>query len=173
MAKVQESDVQVYGVGFLNPIPDKGLFGRWSKSVPEKAHDALQRIADETGGKAFFPQDISEIGNIVSEIAHELRNQYSIGYISSNSARDGTWRRLKIELDRKTPPTCTSASNAGITRRRTLQHLCAFYLQSCVSPPLSSVVDADTPLILGQGSRSTGAGCPGPKSTLQPLLCSQ
>jgi VWFA-related protein len=99
VAKVQESDVQIYCVGFLNPVPEKGLFGHWSKSVPEKAHDALLRISDETGGKAYYPQKIAEIGNIVSEIAHELRNQYSIGYISSNSARDGSYRKIKIAVD--------------------------------------------------------------------------
>jgi len=102
-AKVQESDVQVYCIGFLNPIPEKGLFGRWSKSVPEKARDALQAIADETGAKAFFPKDLSEINAIVSEIAHELRNQYGIGYISSNTARDGSWRRIRIAVDSGAP----------------------------------------------------------------------
>ena len=98
VAKVQESDVQVFCVGFLNAIPDKGLFGRWSKSVPEKAHDALVRIAEETGGKAFFPDKVTDVHSIVSEIASELRNQYSIGYSSSNNARDGSFRRVKIEL---------------------------------------------------------------------------
>jgi len=97
--KVQESDVQVYSVGFLNPIPEKGLFGRWSKSVPEKAHDALQLISEDTGAKAFFPQRVSEIDRIVSEVAYELRNQYSIGYISANTSRDGFYRRLKVEID--------------------------------------------------------------------------
>jgi Ca-activated chloride channel family protein len=98
IAKVQESDVQVFCVGFLNAAPDKGLFGRWSKSIPEKAHDALIRIAEETGGKAFFPDKVTDIHDIVSEIASELRNQYSIGYFSSNAARDGSFRRVKIEL---------------------------------------------------------------------------
>jgi Ca-activated chloride channel family protein len=104
ISKVQESDVQVYSIGFLNPVPEKGLFGRWSKSVPEKAHDALQQISDDTGAKSFFPKDLSEMGNIVSEIAHELRHQYGIGYISSNTARDGSWRRIKIALNSGAPP---------------------------------------------------------------------
>jgi Ca-activated chloride channel family protein len=112
VAKVEESDVQVYCIGFLNEVPDKGLFGRWSKSIPEKAHDALQRIAEETGGNDFFPKQISEINGIVAEIANELRNQYSIGYISSNAARDGSWRRLKIELDP------SAAANAHVRFRR-------------------------------------------------------
>ncbi len=104
VAKVQESDVQIYSIGFLNEIPDKGLFGRWSKSEPEKARDALQRISEETGAKAFFPKNIAEIHPIIAEIAHELRSQYSISYISSNAARDGTWRRIRVAL---------SAPNAG------------------------------------------------------------
>jgi Ca-activated chloride channel family protein len=99
IAKVQESDVQVYSVGFLNPVPDKGLFGRWSKSVPEKAHDALQLISEDTGAKAFFPQRVTDIGQIVAEVAYELRNQYSIGYVSTNTARDSAYRRIKVELD--------------------------------------------------------------------------
>jgi VWFA-related protein len=98
-AKVQESDVQIYSVGFLNDAPEKGIFGHWTKSEPEKAHDALQKISDETGGKAFFPKDITDIHSIVAQIAYELRNQYTISYTSTNSARDGTWRRLKVSLD--------------------------------------------------------------------------
>ena len=106
VAKVQESDVQVYCIGFLNPVPDKGLFGHWSKSVPEKAHDALQRISEETGGKSYFPQKVEEMNRIVAEIAHELRNQYSISYLSTNTARDGAWRRVKISLDPGTAANC-------------------------------------------------------------------
>ena len=98
VSKVQESDVQVFVVGFLDPIKKKGLFTTWSKSVPEKARDALTRIAEETGGRAFFPDQVNEIHDIVSEIANELRNQYSIGYFSSNGARDGSFRRVKIEI---------------------------------------------------------------------------
>jgi Ca-activated chloride channel family protein len=99
--KVQESDVQIYTIGFLNEMPDKGLFGRWSKSVPEKARDGLQKISEETGAKAFFPKKVSEMSAIVAEIAYELRNQYSIGFVSSNSARDGSYRRIKITLDKE------------------------------------------------------------------------
>jgi len=111
-AKVQESDVQVFTIGFLNPIPDKGLFGRWSKSVPEKARDALKLISEETGGKAFFPKDLNEIGAIVSEIGQDLRNQYGVGYISSNTARDGNYRRIKISLNAGTP------AGASVRHRR-------------------------------------------------------
>ena len=78
--------------------PQKGIFGGWSKSEPEKARDALQKISEETGGKAFFPAATSELPAIVAEIARELRSQYAIGYYSSNSIRDGSFRRVKIEV---------------------------------------------------------------------------
>jgi Ca-activated chloride channel homolog len=97
IAKVQESDVQAFCIGFLNEIPDKRLLGL-KKSVAQKARDALLQISEETGGKAFFPDKLTDIHTVVAEIAGELRNQYSIGYTSSNTARDGTFRRVKIEL---------------------------------------------------------------------------
>jgi len=99
VSKVQESDVQVFCVGFLDAVPEKSIFGRWSKSAPEKARDVLKRIAEETGGKAFFPDKLTDIHQVVAEIASELRSQYSIGYFSSNNARDGSWRRVSIALD--------------------------------------------------------------------------
>jgi len=99
VAKVQESDVQIYSIGFLSPEPDQGLFGRWVKSEPEKARAALQKISEESGARAYFPKDVTEIHDIVAQIAYELRNQYSIAYTSSNPAKDGTWRRIKVALE--------------------------------------------------------------------------
>jgi Ca-activated chloride channel homolog len=98
VSKVQESDVQIFSIGLIDDVPDRGFFGRWSKSAPEKAHDTLMRISEETGGKAYFPGKLTDIHTIVDEIARDLRSQYSIGYFSSNSARDGSFRRVKIEL---------------------------------------------------------------------------
>jgi len=101
VAKIQESDVQVFCVGFLDELPRRGIFSRWSNSEAKKYHDALVRISEETGGNSFFPQETSEIRGIVDEIARDLRGQYSIGYFSSNAARDGAFRTIKIELTEK------------------------------------------------------------------------
>jgi VWFA-related protein len=112
VAKVQESDVQVFSVGLLDDVPEKSLFGRWSRSAPEKAHDVLVRISEETGGKAFFPNKLTDIHTVVAEIATDLRSQYSLGYLSSNATRDGSFRRVKIELSG------AAASNNHIRYRR-------------------------------------------------------
>lgn len=99
LSKVQESDVQIFCVGILDPIENKSFFGRLNKSAPEKAQEVLTKISEETGGKAFFPDMVADIHAIVAEIASVLRNQYSIGYTSSNSVRDGSWRRVKIAVN--------------------------------------------------------------------------
>jgi len=103
IAKIQESDVQVFCVGLLDELPRKGIFSGWSNSEAKKYHDALTRISEETGGNAFFPQNPAEIRGIVDEIARDLRGQYNIGYFSSNTARDGAFRTVKIELTDKKP----------------------------------------------------------------------
>ena len=113
VAKVQELDVQIFSIGFVNAVEDKGFFGRWSKSAPEKAHRALVRISEETGGKAFFPGKVTDIHSVVAEIASDLRSQYSIGYFSSNAARDGTFRRVKIELDGPVAAKCQARYRRG------------------------------------------------------------
>ena len=97
IAKVQESDVQAFCIGFIDESDEKSLFP-FLKSKKEKVKDVLKQISEETGGKAFFPDTLTDIHSIVSEIAKELRNQYSIGYTSSNTAHDGTFRRVKIKL---------------------------------------------------------------------------
>jgi Ca-activated chloride channel homolog len=88
LAKVQESDVQVFCVGFLNS----------DTSESKKARNALNKVSDESGGKAFFPDRLTDIHSIVAEIAGELRSQYSLGYVSTNASRDGSFRRVKVEL---------------------------------------------------------------------------
>ena len=109
LAKIQESDVQVFCIGLLDDLPQKGLFRRWSNPEAKRYHDALVSISEETGGNAFFPQGPSEIHGIVDEIAKDLRSQYSIGYFSSNTAHDGAFRKIKIEL--------TGKKNDGMTIR--------------------------------------------------------
>ena len=113
LAKVRESDVVVDCVGFLSPAQDKGFLGLFSKNPADKARDVLHRIAAETGGKAFFPRRTGEMISIVSEIAHELRTQYSLGYISSNPVKDGSWRRVKVALDRPNAPQYQVRTRAG------------------------------------------------------------
>jgi len=76
MDLLRESEVQIYVVGFLGDLSKEGGF--IGKSPREKAKAFLQRIADESGGKTYFPADVSELSDIAKQISGELRTQYSI-----------------------------------------------------------------------------------------------
>jgi Ca-activated chloride channel family protein len=64
---------------------------------PGRGDKVLRRLADETGGRAFFPFEASDLAANFQEISRELRSQYSLAYVSTNSARDGTFRNISIE----------------------------------------------------------------------------
>jgi Ca-activated chloride channel family protein len=94
---LRESEVQIYVIGFITDLSKEGGF--ISKSPQGKAKDFLERIAKETGGKAWFPGSAAELPELAREISSELRTQYSIGYIPSNDRRDGTYRSIKVAVD--------------------------------------------------------------------------
>jgi Ca-activated chloride channel family protein len=97
MEAIKEDEVQVYLVGFIDEeMEEKSLFG---KSPGKKAKELLSRIADDSGGKAYFPRDISEIPAIAAQIAKDLRTQYVVSYYPSNDKRDGTFRTVQVSVN--------------------------------------------------------------------------
>ena len=94
MDAIKEDEVQVYLVGFIDEdMDEKSLFGR---SSGKKAKELLSRIADDSGGRAYFPKDISEIPAIAAQISKDLRTQYVVSYYPSNDKRDGTFRTIQV-----------------------------------------------------------------------------
>ncbi|MFN0138598.1 MAG: VWA domain-containing protein [Pyrinomonadaceae bacterium] len=93
---LRESEVQIYVIGFVDDLPKEGGF--ISKSPQAKAKEFLERLAAETGGKAYFPKSAAELPGLAREISSELRTQYSIGYIPSNDRKDGTYRAIKVSV---------------------------------------------------------------------------
>lgn len=61
-----------------------------------KGDQVLKRLAEETGGRVFFPFSASDLAENFQEIARELRSQYSLAYYSSNKAHDGTFRNISL-----------------------------------------------------------------------------
>jgi Ca-activated chloride channel family protein len=94
---LKESEVQIYVVGFVDDLSKEGGF--ISKSPQAKAKAFLERIAAETGGKAYFPKNAAALPDLAREISNELRTQYSIGYIPSNDRKDGSYRNIKVQVD--------------------------------------------------------------------------
>jgi Ca-activated chloride channel homolog len=58
----------------------------------------LQDLTDETGGRAFFPYHVDDLDQSFQDIGDELRNQYSIAYIPTNSILDGRYHKIRIEV---------------------------------------------------------------------------
>lgn len=79
-----------------------GLRGRESSARPgfQEAEFVLRQLAQETGGRPFFPTQAADLAGIYSRIAEELASQYSIGYSSKNPRRDGMWRRVIVRVGR-------------------------------------------------------------------------
>ena len=63
---------------------------------PSSNHYEINKIAEMTGGYAFFPQNMGELKDILMKIRKAMRNQYSIWYRPTNSAKDGLWRSVQI-----------------------------------------------------------------------------
>jgi Ca-activated chloride channel family protein len=92
--RLREEDVQIYVIGFVTELDaDKGFI---RKSPREKAVNLLNRIASETGGRAFYPQTLSELPQVASEIVRDLRTQYVVSYDPTNKAHDGSYRAIKV-----------------------------------------------------------------------------
>jgi VWFA-related protein len=89
----QRSDVAIFAIS----TNSSGFFGL----TAPKSDKLLKRLADETGGRAFFPFKAEDLSQSFQDIAAELRSQYSLAYRSSNANRDGTFRAIKIEPERK------------------------------------------------------------------------
>jgi Ca-activated chloride channel family protein len=81
----KEMDVQVYAIGQIGPL------GTGSSE--------LQRIVNISGGRAFFPNNFNELDYYIDLIHAELRSQYVLGYMPTNKAHDGKWRRIRVKLE--------------------------------------------------------------------------
>jgi VWFA-related protein len=57
----------------------------------------LRALADVTGGRAFFPYEAGDLTANFQQIGRELRSQYSLAYVSTNAAHDGTYRNITIQ----------------------------------------------------------------------------
>ncbi|HEX8178180.1 MAG TPA: VWA domain-containing protein [Pyrinomonadaceae bacterium] len=95
-SRLREMDVQLYVIGFIGELEAQGNFIR--KSPKDKAVALINKLATETGGRAFFPSSVSELPQIAQEITRDLRTQYVIGYYPTNKARDGQFHSIRVQV---------------------------------------------------------------------------
>ena len=90
-SQVRESDVELYAIGIFDPYAP----------TPEERFGPtlLNDLSEETGGRMFRVDDLSEMGDIAEKISTELRNQYVIGFKPRDLNRDGKWRKVKVKIN--------------------------------------------------------------------------
>jgi Ca-activated chloride channel family protein len=76
-----------------------GIFG---ESDPDRNPGVLRRIARTAGGEAYFPNRYNSLAEVCERIARDIRHQYMLGYVSTNPARMGGYRTIRV-----------AATNAG------------------------------------------------------------
>jgi VWFA-related protein len=84
VTKTQASNAVIYTVALVDPVErdtNPGL---------------LKRIAQANGGEAFAPRNADDITEVLQHIARDIRHTYTLGYVSTNSARDGAFRQIRL-----------------------------------------------------------------------------
>jgi Ca-activated chloride channel homolog len=85
----EENGPTVYTIGLLG------------EEKQRRARKALQFIAEKTGGIAFFPRTVDEVDSISKQVAHDIRNQYTLGYKPTNPKSSGGYRVIKVDAKAK------------------------------------------------------------------------
>jgi Ca-activated chloride channel family protein len=85
LSKLTQTEATVYAVGIGSRVE----------------REQLQRLADRSGGTAYFPSDVTTLSNDYHKILDELRRRYVVGYQSTNRARDGKWRKVEIRAKQR------------------------------------------------------------------------
>ena len=90
---VREADVQIYAIGIFEPIGGRGR-------TPEElaGPGLLTELTEQTGGRHFAVDNLADLPDTAAKIGLELRNQYVLGYVPKNTARDGKYRRVQVKL---------------------------------------------------------------------------
>ncbi len=99
----KRSETSVYTIG-LHPPQSPAARGF------REAEFILRQLAQETGGRSFFPLKAEDLKGVYQQISDELSSQYTVGYSSRNGRRDGAWRRVVVQIAR---PSLTARSKRG------------------------------------------------------------
>lgn len=94
--KAQQSEVLIYSIGLLNEEDPREA---------RQAKRALRALSEATGGMDYYPKDLAEVDRITPEVAHEIRNQYMISYLPSNTNLDGRFRKISVTVRASGNPT--------------------------------------------------------------------
>jgi VWFA-related protein len=100
--KIQQAGVPIYAIGIMQALREwmdaRGFMGGIQRLDFLQADNQMRTFARESGGQAYFPRFFGEFPNIYRGIHQALRNQYSLTYQPSNTAKDGKFRKITVQL---------------------------------------------------------------------------
>lgn len=100
MELAKQSGMAIYTIS-LRSKADIARAERSGRRYFSQSDYGMKALAQETGAKAFFPNDITELAGVYTTIAEELATQYALGYTSKNPKRDGAYRRVIVQVTDK------------------------------------------------------------------------
>jgi VWFA-related protein len=100
--QAQQNDILIYAIGLLSEE---------DKREARKAERDLNILVENTGGQAFYPKTVAEVEPIAHQVAHDIRNQYTIAYTPANTALDGSYRQIKVVV--KAPGNPVARTRSG------------------------------------------------------------
>jgi Ca-activated chloride channel family protein len=78
---------------------NEALYRNIPQQIFVQADLALRQLAYQTGGRVLYPNSFGQLNNVYAEVDEELRNQYTVGYISSNPIKDGSYRNIDVRVN--------------------------------------------------------------------------
>jgi len=97
LALAKQAGIAIYTIVLKSQYPTALILGATKESA--ESDFAMKALTHETGARAYFPTDISQLAGVYSSITQELASQYALGYASSNPKRDGGFRRIFVRVD--------------------------------------------------------------------------
>jgi VWFA-related protein len=89
----EQSNATIYAVGVFSQDDLKT-----DKKMVRHSKKVLTELSEATGGQAYFPDDLEDVTPVCEQIAQEIRNQYTIGYYPTDTAKDGTFRQVALKV---------------------------------------------------------------------------
>lgn len=96
LAVAKQAGIAIYTIALKSSYPSIALT---SQKYFAESEFAMKALAQETGARAFFPNDIAQLAGVYGQITEELSNQYALGYTSNNPKQDGSFRRILVKVD--------------------------------------------------------------------------
>ncbi|MGH9690022.1 MAG: VWA domain-containing protein [Candidatus Acidiferrales bacterium] len=93
MKAAEQSNATIYAIGVFSEDDRKN-----DKKMVRRSSRELKELAEVTGGMAYFPETLDEVRPVCEQVARDIRNQYTIGYYPTNTAKDGTFRTVQVQL---------------------------------------------------------------------------